>query len=140
MTVAENPKSLPLPAMPPRPARPLSTWQLLRVGFSNTLAACDEETFEELFVERHYAWGRMFVINDPDGIKRVLQDNAALAALYRPLSQKPPRGEGLASAARAHARRAPGTGLPRPAGSSMAPCQCPRPADRRKPQHRRARG
>jgi cytochrome P450 len=75
MTVAENAESLPLPAMPPRPARPLSTWQLLRVGFSNTLAACDEEMFEELFVERRYAWGRMFVINDPDGIKRVLQDN-----------------------------------------------------------------
>src|SRR5436305_14371937 len=75
MTVAENPESLPLPAMPPRPARPLSTWQLVRVGCSNTRAACDEEMFEELFVERRYAWGRMFVINDPDGIKRVLQDN-----------------------------------------------------------------
>jgi cytochrome P450 len=75
MTVAENSRSLPLPAMPPRPARPLSTWQLLRVGFSNTLAACDEDMFEELFIERRYAWGRMFVINDPGGIKRVLQDN-----------------------------------------------------------------
>jgi cytochrome P450 len=75
MAIAEDAESRPLPAMPPRPARPLSTWQLLRVGFYNTVAACDEELFEELFVERRYAWGRVFVISDPDGIKRVLQDN-----------------------------------------------------------------
>jgi cytochrome P450 len=75
MTAIEYAEPQPLPAMPPRPARPLSTWQLVRVGFSNTLAACDEEMFEELFVERRYGWGRMFVISDPDGIKRVLQDN-----------------------------------------------------------------
>ncbi|HVC53561.1 MAG TPA: cytochrome P450 [Stellaceae bacterium] len=79
MTVAqEMVESLPrAPALaaPPRPARPLSTWQLLRVGLSNTLAACDEELFDELFVERRFFWGRLFVVNDPDGIKRVLQDN-----------------------------------------------------------------
>jgi len=75
MTLAEDADKRPLPAMPPRPARPLSTWQLLRVGFSNTLAACDETMFDELFVERRYVWGRLFVISDPDGIKRVLQDN-----------------------------------------------------------------
>jgi cytochrome P450 len=69
--VAPGPKL----AMPPRPAHPLSTLQLLRTGFSNTLAACDEELFDELIVERRYVWGRMFVISDPDGIKRVLQDN-----------------------------------------------------------------
>lgn len=75
MSLVETTDSRPLPAMPSRPARPLSTWQLLRVGFANTLAACDEEMFEELFVERRYAWGRMFVVSDPNGIKRVLQDN-----------------------------------------------------------------
>ncbi len=65
----------PLPAMPARPARPLSTLQILRIGFSNTLAACDEALFDELIVERRYVWGRLFVISDPTGIKRVLQDN-----------------------------------------------------------------
>ncbi len=65
----------PVLAMPPRPARPLSTWQLLRVALSNTLAACDEELFEELVVERRFAWGRVIAISDPSGIKRVLQDN-----------------------------------------------------------------
>src|SRR5262249_23287220 len=75
MTLVENADKRPLPAMPPRPARPFSTWQLLRTGFSNTLAACDETMFGELFVERRYIWGRLFVISAPDGIKRVLQDN-----------------------------------------------------------------
>src|SRR5690348_4259486 len=75
MTIAEDVESRPMLAVPPRPPRPLSTLQMLRVGFSNTLAACDEELFDELFVERRYVWGRLFVVSDPDGIKRVLQDN-----------------------------------------------------------------
>jgi cytochrome P450 len=65
----------PMLAVPNRPRRALSSWGLARVGLRNTLAACDEELFEELFVERRYFWGRFFVISDPDGIKRVLQDN-----------------------------------------------------------------
>jgi cytochrome P450 len=80
MTAAENlrgPIAKPTVrlAMPPRPTRALSTLQILRVGFTNTLAACDEELFDELFVERRFVWGRLFVISDPAGIKRVLQDN-----------------------------------------------------------------
>ena len=75
MDIAEYMESRPALAAPPRPTRPLSTWQMIRVAFSNTLAACDEELFEELFVERRYVWGRMFIVSDPDGIKRVLQDN-----------------------------------------------------------------
>jgi cytochrome P450 len=63
-------------AMPPRPARPLSTLGLLRTVPSNSLAACDEELFEELFVERRFVWGRVFVVSDPDGIRQVMQDNA----------------------------------------------------------------
>src|SRR5260370_4112965 len=75
MTIAEDVESAPALAMQPRRARPLSTLQMMRVGFSNTLAACDEELFNELLVERRYVWGRLFVVSDPDGIKRVLQDN-----------------------------------------------------------------
>ena len=75
MDIAEYIESRPALAAPPRPERPLSTWQMIRVAFSNTLAACDEELYEELFVERRYVWGRMFIVSDPDGIKRVLQDN-----------------------------------------------------------------
>ena len=63
------------PAMPQRPARPLSTLQLVRVAISNTLAACDEELFDEPLVERRFIWGRVFVVSDPAGIRRVMQDN-----------------------------------------------------------------
>jgi cytochrome P450 len=75
MSVAEELENRPALAVPPRPPRPLSTLQMIRVAFANTLAACDEELYEELFVERRYIWGRMFIVSDPDGIKRVLQDN-----------------------------------------------------------------
>jgi len=63
------------PAMPRRPRRPLSTPGLLRVALSSTLAALDEELFEEPIVERRFVWGRFFMISDPDGIRRVMQDN-----------------------------------------------------------------
>jgi cytochrome P450 len=65
----------PVPAMPVRPPRRLSTPRLLRVALSNTLAACDAELFEEPIVERRYLWGRFFSVSDPDGIRRVMQDN-----------------------------------------------------------------
>src|SRR5437868_14347315 len=61
--------------MPPRPPWRLSTPRLLRVALSNTLAACDEELFDEPIVERRFAWGRFFMVSDPDGIRRVMQDN-----------------------------------------------------------------
>jgi cytochrome P450 len=70
-----HPQSSPLPAMPPRPMRRLSTLRLLRVAQQNSLAACDEELFEELFVARRLLGQRFFVISDPDGIRRVMQDN-----------------------------------------------------------------
>jgi cytochrome P450 len=67
--------SAPPLATPPRPSRPLSSLGLLRIFTTNSLAACDAELFEELFVERRYFWGRVFVVSDPDGMRRVLQDN-----------------------------------------------------------------
>jgi len=72
-----SPLSDPQPplAMPPRPARPLSSWQLLRTFPSNSLAACDAELFEELIVERRFAWGRVFVVSDPDSLRHILQAN-----------------------------------------------------------------
>src|ERR1700742_196050 len=75
MTIAENMGVAQRLGKPPRPAKPWSSLEILRVGFTNTLAACDEELFDELFLERRYLWGRMFVVSDPEGIKRVLQDN-----------------------------------------------------------------
>jgi cytochrome P450 len=74
MTLAAHPVR-PVPAMPPRPPRPLSTFRLLRVAQRNSLAACDEELFDQLFVERRLFGQRCFVVSDPDGIRRVMQDN-----------------------------------------------------------------
>jgi len=75
MTVAENPKSLAIAGDAASPGAALIDLAAAAGRVLQHARRCDEEMFEELFVERHYAWGRMFVINDPDGIKRVLQDN-----------------------------------------------------------------
>jgi cytochrome P450 len=75
MTAADDVASRPPPAIPPRPVRPLSALQLLRIAPTNSLAACDEELFAELFVERRFLWYRGFIVSDPAGIRRVLVDN-----------------------------------------------------------------
>jgi cytochrome P450 len=64
-----------VPAMPPRPPRPLSPLEFLRVAQRNSLAACDDELFDELIVERRFFGRSLFVVSDPDGIRRVMQDN-----------------------------------------------------------------
>src|SRR5947208_14101149 len=74
--VTQVPQTQPALALPPRPRRPLSSWQLFRTFPDNAVAACDEELFDELFVERRFFWGRLFVVSDPAGIRRVLQDNS----------------------------------------------------------------
>ena len=73
----------PLPAIPPRPARPLSTLGFFRTIATNSLSACDEELFDELFVARRYLWQPVFFISDPEGIKRVFLDNFANYPRYR---------------------------------------------------------
>src|SRR5438046_2480781 len=65
----------PHPPRSPRPRRPLSSWQLFRTFPDNAVAACDEELFEELLVERRFFWGRLFVVSDPDAIHRILVEN-----------------------------------------------------------------
>ncbi|HTT79416.1 MAG TPA: cytochrome P450, partial [Stellaceae bacterium] len=41
----------------------------------NSLAACDEQLFDDLVVERRFLGRRLFVVSDPDGIRRILHDN-----------------------------------------------------------------
>jgi cytochrome P450 len=75
MSAAQEVDFRPSLAVPPRPARPLSTFGLWRAVRSNSLSAWDEELFDGLLVERRFFWGRFVAISDPDGIRRVLQDN-----------------------------------------------------------------
>src|SRR5436305_1871798 len=75
MSVVAEAEAAPRLAMPPRPARPLSSLQLIRVARRNSIAACDEALFEELIVERPFLWYRGIAISDPEGIRRVLLDN-----------------------------------------------------------------
>src|SRR5437764_471933 len=73
--VTQVPQTQPALALPPRPRRPLSSWQLFRTFPDNAVAACDEELFEELLVERRFFWGCLFVVSDPDAIHRILVEN-----------------------------------------------------------------
>jgi cytochrome P450 len=77
MTTLDVSDALPLPAMPVRPKRPLSVWQILKTRGVDSLELCDEALFDELFVERRALWLRVFVVSDPQAIRHVLIDNFA---------------------------------------------------------------
>ena len=55
----------------------LSTWSYLRRMSQDLLGAFDSRVFEELIVERQLLWFKTFLINDPDGIRRILVDNSS---------------------------------------------------------------
>ena len=67
--------TVPIPVMPPRPARALPLLQFLKTAATNTIAVCDEELFDTLFVARRYLHQRVFFVSDPEGIKRIFLDN-----------------------------------------------------------------
>src|SRR5215470_16637687 len=100
MTIADPVCPTPDLAMPPRPSRPLSNLELIRVARRNSLAACDEQMFDELIVERRFLWYRSIIISDPEGIRRVMLDNLdnypRLPQMARVLG--PGLGEGLLTA------------------------------------------
>ena len=75
MTASSEIGGTPVLAMPPRPALPLSTLQIIRSRGTNSLALCDDALFSEPFAERRFLWRRAYVISDPDGIRRVLVTN-----------------------------------------------------------------
>src|SRR5437763_12662070 len=81
--VTQVPQTQPALALPPRPRRPLSSWQLFRTFPDNAVAACDEELFEELLVERRFFWGRLFVVSDPDGIHHSCMPTSTITCGFR---------------------------------------------------------
>lgn len=75
MANIDHSAAAPLPVMPARPQRPLSLRQIAKTRGANSLILCDETLFDELFAERRLLWHRIFVVSDPDGVRRILIDN-----------------------------------------------------------------
>ena len=68
-----------LPAAGPSAAREprISLRQSLRAMRENAATAYPSESFDVDIIEQRVLWRRMFVLNDPDAIRRVVLDNAA---------------------------------------------------------------
>jgi hypothetical protein len=63
-------------AVPKVPKEPLRFFEYVRTAQDNFIAGFDEAAFRRGVSERKFLWFRSFVINDPDGIKQILVDNA----------------------------------------------------------------
>src|ERR1700752_4323715 len=64
-------------ALPVRPDGPLTLRQFLALVRDNTLATFPPEAFDEDIIAGRLLWRRRFIINEPNGIRHVLLDNAA---------------------------------------------------------------
>lgn len=64
-------------ALPVRPDGPLTLRQFLALIRDNTLATFPPEAFDEDIIAGRLLWRRRFIINEPNGIRHVLLDNAA---------------------------------------------------------------
>jgi cytochrome P450 len=63
-------------AAPRRPEGRVTFWQFLRVVRDNLLAIYPPEACTEDIIARRLLWHRIFIINEPDAIRRVFLDNA----------------------------------------------------------------
>jgi cytochrome P450 len=72
-----NPTETPRLALPVRPDGPLTFRQFLALVRDNTLATFPPEAFDEDIIAGRLLWRRRFIINEPNGIRHVLLDNAA---------------------------------------------------------------
>ncbi|HVW19688.1 MAG TPA: cytochrome P450 [Opitutaceae bacterium] len=55
----------------------LPFWRAYRLTRGNGIGALNARLFEEPIVANRFLWFRSFFVNDPDGIRRILRDNAA---------------------------------------------------------------
>lgn len=77
--------------------RPLSNFKYFRAIRHDLLAGFDYRVFQEPILERRFLWFSSFIVNHPDGVRRVLMDNAAnyrKAELMQPILG-PVLGNGL---------------------------------------------
>ena len=83
--------------LPPVPARRRSIASYALAMSDSLIGGFDAADFREGVTERKFLWFQHFLVNHPDGVKRVLQDNAAnyvKAKIVRPLLT-PALGNGL---------------------------------------------
>src|SRR5271170_7321326 len=64
-------------AAPIPPEKPLSLLELMRVSRENGVAGIPAAAYREPIYELKHSLGRMFIISDPAGVKRVLLDNVS---------------------------------------------------------------
>jgi len=62
---------------PVPPEKPLSLVQFMRVARDNAVAGIPAAAYREPIYEFKHTFGRMFIVSDPAGVKRILLDNAA---------------------------------------------------------------
>jgi cytochrome P450 len=76
MSVIDTTTEVPVLAAPSRPEGRMSLRQFLRVVRENILATYAPEDFDKDFIARRLLWRRTFVVNEPNGVRHVLLDNA----------------------------------------------------------------
>ena len=76
MSVIDTTTEVPVLAAPSRPDGRMSLRQFLRVVRENILATYAPEDFDKDFIARRLLWRRTFVVNEPNGVRHVLLDNA----------------------------------------------------------------
>jgi len=76
MSVIDTTTEVPVLAAPTRPEGRMSLRQFLRVVRENILATYAPEDFDKDFIARRLLWRRTFVVNEPNGVRHVLLDNA----------------------------------------------------------------
>ena len=77
MSYASTLPAPPLAGTAPPPAKPLSFLQQLRATSANSYEMIELAIYEKPIYEQKSPFGRMLMVNDPDGVRRVLLDNVA---------------------------------------------------------------
>jgi len=67
----------PILAAPPPQERNLGLIRFVRMVRDSSIATYPKSAYEADFIDRSFLWAHAYIVNDPDGIKHVLLDNAA---------------------------------------------------------------
>ena len=67
------------PIIPPAPhvhATDLPTWRLIRDFIRSSISTMPERAFDEMVIRRRFLGSDTILLNDPEGIRRILTTNA----------------------------------------------------------------